>query len=310
MYHLIVFGNPEAYGNGPIILEDRARVLREYTHSTLSERYAELTEDAIAELTRLPALFAYERMNRMDARLGRITRIQIRTNGARISYEFDEELPAIPWERIDALEWELDISNLEMNRTHWALKDVNLLEVLAEDGLIPTEALSASTNRSPHHAHSIGGTIEVSPSVFRIPVETRQNKLVSVMMPLGPDFSLVHTAIGEVCVSLGLGCQRADQIFEESELIQDIFSLIYRSAVVICDLSDRNPNVYYETGIAHTLGRPVVPITRNDEHVSFDLKHHRFIRYENDDRSLKEFQSKLKRRLETLLRLPRHQFMT
>src|SRR6266700_3613748 len=43
--------------------------------------------------------------------------------------------------------------------------------------------------------------------------------------------------------------------------------LIDRSRVVICDCTKRNPNVFYEIGIAYTLGRDVILITQNDADV-------------------------------------------
>ena len=124
------------------------------------------------------------------------------------------------------------------------------------------------------------------------------------MMPFDASFDPVYATIGHLCKELDLKCSRADDIFDESELIQDVFSLIYRSAVVVCDFTGSNPNVYYEAGIAHTLGRPVVPLTQFDAHVTFDLKHHRFIRYLNNTQGLQELKPKLQRRLRRLLRLP------
>lgn len=309
MYHLIVVGDPEAYNDGPLPLE-RSRVLREFTSKALTERYAGLAEDAITELKRFPALFAYERANQKDARLGWITRIQPRHDGgSRFTYVFDETLPSISWDRLDALEWELDIGQLEMNRTHWALKDVDLFEILIEAGLMPAETLSAAPSNTPLHQYTVGlqdaqDTIEATPRIFRLPTEPRQDRLVSVMVPYQPSFESVNQAIREVCTSLGLDCQRAKDISDEPEVIQDIFSLIYRSAVVICDLSGRNTNVYYETGIAHTLGRHVVLLTQNEEHVSFDLRHLRFIQYMNIGEGLEELKPKLEARLRRLLHLP------
>jgi hypothetical protein len=72
---------------------------------------------------------------------------------------------------------------------------------------------------------------------------------------------------------------RADDIWDENEILQDIFSLIYRSSIVVCDFTQQNPNVFYEAGIAHTLGRSVVPISQNEHDVPFDLKHHRYLKY-------------------------------
>ena len=131
MFHLIVVGYSEGYDSRHIILE-RSRVLQGHTSDALTARYSELSENAITELTRLPALFAHERGNRKDARIGWITGIRTRPHEIRLSYEFEDSFPAIPWEQIDALEWDLDIGSSEMNRTHWALKDIDLFPILVE----------------------------------------------------------------------------------------------------------------------------------------------------------------------------------
>jgi hypothetical protein len=70
----------------------------------------------------------------------------------------------------------------------------------------------------------------------------------------------------------GLNCDRADNIWKESAVIQDIFGLIYRSYIVVCDFTGKNPNVFYEAGIAHTLGKHVIPITQHADDIPFDLR--------------------------------------
>ena len=304
MYHLIVVGDHEAYENIAVKLE-RERVLREYTSDSLSERYSHLSDHAVEELKRLPALFAYERANRKDARIGWLTKIQARRNEARFTYRLDDTFPAIPWEKIDALEWDLDIGSYEMNRTHWAIKDVDFFAVLLEHDLLSGKILSgAAANSSLHrYMQTIHASIEAKPSVFRLPSEPPDQVLVAVMMPFDAQFDPVYATITQVCTDWELRCQRADDIFEASEVVQDVFSLIYRSAVVVCDFTGQNPNVYYETGVAHTLGKPVVPITQSGEHVSFDLRHHRYIPYINNGEGLQALKPKLTARFRTLFGL-------
>lgn len=296
MYHLIVVGRPEAYDEGFITLE-RGRAIQEYTNAALSKRYSQLSEHQTAELIRFPALFTYERGNKKDARLGWITHIQTRANAVRLVYKFDDSLPVIPWQQIETLEWDLNIDEYEMCRTHWALKDIDLFNVLIEHQQLSEEILSNASPDSALHRYMSGARLpEITSSVFRIPKEPQDERLVSVMMPFDKQFDPVYAAISNVCEELNLNCRRVDDIFEESEVIQDIFSLIYRSAAVVCDLTDRNPNVYYETGIAHTLGKPVVPIAQSDEHVTFDLRHHRFIQYINNSEGLQKLTPRLKKR--------------
>ena len=305
MYHLIVVGDPDAYDGDPITLE-RGRVLGEHTSATLSERYSQLTKVLITDLKRFPVLFACEHGNKKDARLGWITKIQARPDAARFSYVFDDSLPPISWEQVKALEWDLDIDKYELNRTHWALKDVDLFDVLIENGQLPEDKLTVGQPDGPlqRYRQDARASTEVTPTAFRIPAESRDPRLISVMMPFDADLAPVYATIGNVCRELELECSRADDIFDESEVIQDVFSLIYRSAVVICDFSGSNPNVYYEAGIAHTLGRPVVPLTQFHEHVTFDLRHHRFIQYLNNSEGLQALKPKLERRLRRLLHPP------
>lgn len=304
MYHLFVVFDPDAYDNGSLVLPFQ-RVLRGHTRDALTEKYAALTKQAITHLKEFPALFAYEHDNEKDARIGWITDVRTRDNSVRIRFDYDNTLPAIPWDQIDSLAWDLDVGAREMHQTHWALKDIDLIEVLIEADLIPIQRDSAAKpNRSTLGKLILPrDSIEVTPSVFRVPMERREDRLVSVMMPFAAEFDPVYASIRKVCESLGLTCQRADEIFDESEIVQDVFSLIFRSTMVICDFTTRNPNVYYETGIAHTLGRPVVPLTQRGNDVSFDLQHHRFILYANNAAGLNAFRPKLAARLRTLLRL-------
>jgi hypothetical protein len=142
--------------------------------------------------------------------------------------------------------------------------------------------------------------IYITPQVFDVPDDPVDRFLVSVMMPFEASFSGVHKAIKGACSDAGLRCQRVDDIWEKSAVIQDIFSLICRSNIVVCDLTDRNPNVFYEAGIAHTLGKHVVPIAQHKRDVPFDLQHHRYLSYLDNDEGLGRLRVELASRLRTL----------
>src|SRR5204863_4717211 len=116
-------------------------------------------------------------------------------------------------------------------------------------------------------------------TVFSIPPHGPEADVVSVMMPFDAAFHLVYVAIEGACADASLRCFRADSIREESTVIQDIFNVLVRSRVVIVDFSGKNSNVMYETGIAHTLGRDVIPIAQALDDVPFDLRHHRVLKY-------------------------------
>jgi hypothetical protein len=112
------------------------------------------------------------------------------------------------------------------------------------------------------------------PIVFKIAeFESVEQNLASAMMPFAPMFDSVYHTLQRAAVSVKMALQRADNIWEHSVIVQDIVSLIDRSRVVICDCTDKNSNVFYEIGIAHTLGREVILITQNGDDVPFDLHH-------------------------------------
>jgi len=140
-------------------------------------------------------------------------------------------------------------------------------------------------------------TITFAPSVFTIPKVNIKNNLVAVMMPFSSNFDSVFLGIKKACSTAGFDCLRADDIWNNSTIIQDIFELIYKSKIVIVDFSTRNPNVMYETGIAHTLGKKVIPITQNINDIPFDTKHHRTLNYLNNEQGINEMTIKLANKL-------------
>jgi hypothetical protein len=80
----------------------------------------------------------------------------------------------------------------------------------------------------------------------------------------------------------GLRGIHAGQIFDNREIIEDIWESISTCRIVVADVTDRNPNVFYELGICHTLGKEVIVITQRAEDVPFDIRHRRFIEYHPD----------------------------
>ncbi|MBX5168777.1 hypothetical protein AB9E06_05905 [Rhizobium leguminosarum] len=140
----------------------------------------------------------------------------------------------------------------------------------------------------------------IQPNVFKLQNVTLEADLVSVMMPFSSQFTPVYEAIKRAAASVFLRCTRADDIWENSVLIQDIFDLILRSNIVVCDFSGKNPNVFYEAGIAHTLGKHVVPLTQNDGDVPADLRHHRYLGYLNNGEGLARLETRLASRFRSI----------
>lgn len=139
--------------------------------------------------------------------------------------------------------------------------------------------------------------ITFAPSVFEIPNTLIEQDLIAVMMPFNASMTSVYQSIKDSSKDTKYRVLRADDIWENSTIIQDIFSLIYRSSIVIADFTGKNPNVMYETGIAHTLGKLVIPISQSIDDVPFDMRHHRVLTYYPNTQGLKDLAKALKDKL-------------
>ena len=218
-----------------------------------------------------------------------------------------EEMTAVIEEVMNPVYFEIDdlekinynTAVVEMNRT---LKQYNL-EVVA-DATSGAAKLRTVDGHFVSTAQSTPETVKkitFAPKVFEIPLSTDiQHDLVAIMMPFGAVFTRIHDAIEKACAAANLRSKRADDIWANSKIIQDIVDLIFVAEIVVVDLTGKNSNVMYETGIAHTLGKHVVPITQSIEHVPFDLQPHRVLQYLPNQEGLTKLTSELTTRLLTI----------
>ncbi len=199
------------------------------------------------------------------------------------NYQFDFvrnfAIPSIPSAQIKAMARGLHIGDLDLSRTRWSVKGSDLYRVLLEDAL----------------------TNAPSPTVFKLPPSRPEPGRIAVMMPFDASFDAVWRTLKDLAAQGVWTCQRADDIWEDNVVINDVVSLIARSRVVICDLTNRNSNVFYEAGIAHTLGREVIIITQTQQDVPFDLRHYRHVRYLANAEGLGQLKGTLLPRLHDLM---------
>lgn len=129
-----------------------------------------------------------------------------------------------------------------------------------------------------------------SPKVFtlRSPPEIEAS-LAACMMPFATKFDDIYDTIKAACEESGLSSLRVDEIYGNRPIIADVVDTIDRAAVVICDLSEKNPNVLYETGVSHAIGREVIIIAQDIQNdVPFDLRHLRCISYDGRNKNGRE----------------------
>ncbi|MCU7829148.1 MAG: nucleotide-binding protein [Candidatus Thiodiazotropha sp. (ex Myrtea sp. 'scaly one' KF741663)] len=142
MFNLIISYDPETWNSSPAEL-DRSRVAIEYTADEISERYKFFDENAIEELKSFPTLFVTENET-VESRIGYITNIRLRQKSVVFDFEFDPALPSLPIGTIEALQVDIDLGGWELSRTHWAIKDEPLFEILLRKGYLTQQHLDAS----------------------------------------------------------------------------------------------------------------------------------------------------------------------
>ena len=127
-------------------------------------------------------------------------------------------------------------------------------------------------------------------------------QMVFVLSPFGDPFDMIYKDHLKPSVeSQGLECKRADDIYDNRPIMEDIWQYINEARLVIAELTGRNANVFYETGVAHTVGKEVVLVTQSMEDVPFDLRHLRCIVYEFTPRPMTAFEENLKNTISTIL---------
>lgn len=119
----------------------------------------------------------------------------------------------------------------------------------------------------------------------KIEVETDSSKhdLCFVIMPFGGWFDVYYEKIyREAIVRAGLTPRRADDLYRPSNIVQDIWEFTKKAKVILADLTDKNPNVLYELGLAHALAKPVILISERIDDIPFDLRSLRIIGYDKN----------------------------
>jgi hypothetical protein len=125
--------------------------------------------------------------------------------------------------------------------------------------------------------------------------------LCFVLMPFDEKFVSIYDAIKKVVESFKLKCLRADEIFGTQPIIQDILEHMQKAKFLIADLTGRNPNVFYELGLAHAMGKEVILVTQDLKDVPFDLEHYRCIVYKDSVAGAEKLKKGLKSTLKKVI---------
>jgi hypothetical protein len=102
-----------------------------------------------------------------------------------------------------------------------------------------------------------------------------------ILMPFGDWFDKYFKEIYVPATKdAGFEPLRADGLFKAGAVMEQIWTQIQKAKVLLADLTDKNPNVFYELGLAHALRKPVVFVAGDIEDVPFDVRHLRVVIYD------------------------------
>lgn len=117
--------------------------------------------------------------------------------------------------------------------------------------------------------------------VFKHVQDNVDPKLCFVMMPFDESFNALYRLVERCCKEQGLRCERADTDVSPGKITSRIYSCIRQASIVLADMTGRNPNVFYELGLAHAISDNVVLLAQSPDDVPFDLRDFLHIRYTN-----------------------------
>lgn len=164
------------------------------------------------------------------------------------------------------------------------------VEILVEQGDYTVDTSGSLVAQTPR----------LAPVFNRLDFEPRFNH-VFYLCPFAEPFNSIYAdSVVPTLAAEGMTVQRADEIFSTEAIIEDVWVAINSCSLVVADVTGKNPNVMYEIGMAHTVGKPVVLITQSMSDVPFDLSHRRCITYEYSPHGCKQLESRLRDTVRTL----------
>jgi hypothetical protein len=116
-------------------------------------------------------------------------------------------------------------------------------------------------------------------------------KTCFIIAPIGESGSAVRKRSDQVLRHIirpaleatGYDSVRADEISDPGNITTQILSRLAESDLVVADLTGHNPNVYYELGIRHAIGKPIIHLIEKGDRIPFDLVAFRTIVLDHKD---------------------------
>ncbi len=222
--------------------------------------------------------------------------IFVELGASRSAYSVGEYVSGLGWRPLVAAG---QIENLQNDRDY--LLEVNLsgqeLKVIVDEVPVLHHLLS-----HPLEGRQVGliatGNQEVSFSHF----EVRGGRpRAFVIMQFGERYDQVYReVIQKQAEAAGFHVVRIDEKVGPGVIFQDIQREIDQAEVVIAEITPANPNVYYEVGYAHALGKPTILLAQRDAQLPFDIRSFRVVFYNDTIGGKAEVERNLSKHLEAI----------
>ena len=141
------------------------------------------------------------------------------------------------------------------------------------------------------------GDIEVS----NLMIEKEEPNIFVVMQYTSPYNELYNEVIKKICKEYKINPIRTDERYGTGFIIADIVNDIKRSNFIIADISQDNPNVFYEVGYAHAIGKQVILIAEKERKLPFDISPFRTLFYENSISGKTKIEEGLRKNFQAIL---------
>ncbi len=123
-----------------------------------------------------------------------------------------------------------------------------------------------------------------------------KDKSVFCLMPFHKKFNKIYETLQLTCSKNGYDCYRSDTPFIPGKVLQQIIKMMFDAQLIVAVLDGKNPNVFYEIGIAHSIGKTVILIANMSivNEIPFDLRSDRLLLYSSQEDLSKKMSDVLK----------------
>jgi hypothetical protein len=122
-----------------------------------------------------------------------------------------------------------------------------------------------------------------------------------VAMEFGEPFDTFYNeVIYKQADAAGFEVVRIDEKAGPGVIFQDIQREIEQAGTVIAEITPANPNVFYELGYAHALGKPTILLAQRGSQLPFDIRSYRVVFYNDTIGGKPEVERNLRKHLDAV----------